>query len=214
MKRVDETGRRGILKAAGLLAAGAMHWPGALFHRPAAADEKASPADAAIGRREIVKGLDGMSRAADPGADPFVTGHTAAAVMASAFFCREQKIDGDTQQEILSLMEARLLTNPVYSPRPEEAAEPGLVDGLVKDLDAGIDTLRRSGHNIIFAVVSLKALREVPEAVTPERVKGLRKTVQSFGTRRRPGAGPPRQDKDGFVDLGDEQAFIRFVFEE
>ncbi|HEX4607121.1 MAG TPA: hypothetical protein VH092_02865, partial [Urbifossiella sp.] len=175
------------------------------------ADDTAPPA-AAVGRREVVKGLDGMSRAADPGNDPFSTGHCAAAVMAAAFFCREQRIGGDAQRDILSLVEARLLTAPVFTPRPAAAADPGLVDGLVRDLDAGIDTLRRSGHNIIFAVVSLKALREVPEAATPDRVKGLRATVQSFGARRPAGAArPPR---DGFVDLGDEPAFIRFVFEE
>ncbi len=82
---------------------------------------------------------------------------------------------------------------------------------LVKDLDAGIDTLRQSGHNIIFTVISLKALRAVPDAATPTRVNGLRKMVQSFGTK---GGNPPLQNKDSFVDLSDEQQFIRFIFEE
>lgn len=56
--------------------------------------------------------------------------------------------------------------------RTEKKADPELVEGLVKDLDAGIDSLRRSGHNIIFANISLKTLREVPEvpeAATPAR---------------------------------------------
>ena len=59
-----------------------------------------------------------------------------------------------------------------------------MVERLAKDLDAGIDTLRRAGHNIIFANISLKTLREVPEAATPERVAGLRKMVRSFGTKK------------------------------
>lgn len=127
-------------------------------------------------------------------------------------FCREEKLNAETQKEILSLVEARLLTNPIYAPRPKEPTDPELIDGLVKDLDSGIDSLRRSGHNIIFAVVSLKALREMAEAVTPARVKGLRKMVQSFGTRKGPGI--PLQDKDTFVDLSDEKKFIGFVCEE
>src|SRR5205807_5521525 len=87
MQRSDAIARRDLLKT-GLLVAGAGLWPEALFPGLARADEKEPPADASIGRREIVKGLDGMSRVADRGNDPFTGGHNAAAVMASAFFCR------------------------------------------------------------------------------------------------------------------------------
>ena len=167
---------------------------------------------AAVGRREILKGLDGMSRAADPGSYSFVNGHMAAAVISSAFFCREQKLDDETRKELLSLVETRLLTKPIFEPRKEERADPDLVAGLVQDLDAGIDTLRRYGHNIIFAVLSLKALRAEPDAATPARVKGLREMVQSFGKSKEPGNRP--KAKDGFVDLSDEQKFIRFALEE
>ncbi|MBA4067041.1 MAG: hypothetical protein C0501_25700 [Isosphaera sp.] len=212
MSRSTEVTRRDLLQRTGLIAAGAGLWSDALFPNPAEADEKKSPAEAAVGRREILKGLDGMSRAADPGNDAFVCGHTAAAVISSAFFCREQKLDDEARKELLALLEARLLTKPIFEPREEDRAAPELVDGLVQDLDAGIDTLRRSGHNIIFAVVSLKALKAEPDAATPARVKGLRATVQSFGKSNGPGNRP--KDKDGFADLGDEQKFVRFVFEE
>jgi hypothetical protein len=211
MKESDAAARREFLKAA-VLSAGAALWSGTFFQRLAAADEKEPPAESAPnGRRELVKGLDGMSRVAE-GGDVFAGGHTAAAVMSSAFFCREQKIDADTQKEILSLVEARLLKSRIYAPRPEEKADPELVADLVKDLDAGVNRLRRSGHNIIFANTSLKALREVPEAATPERVAGLRKMVQSFGAGK--GAGPTLNNRDTFVDLSDETKFVHFVFEE
>lgn len=194
MKVSGEFARRDLLKSAGLLAAGAGLLPEDWLQRLAAADEKKPSAEAAaIGQREIVKGLDGMSRVADKGNDPFVSGHNAAAVLAAAFFCREAKLDDETQKALLSLIESRLLINPIYASLPKEAADPELIAGLVKDLDTGIDTLRRSGHNIIFAVVSLKALRTLPEAVTPTRVKGLRKMVQSFGTQKSP--GPPCQTR-------------------
>jgi hypothetical protein len=44
MKRADETGRRAVLRVAGLFAAGAVHWSGALFQRASAADESATTA--------------------------------------------------------------------------------------------------------------------------------------------------------------------------
>jgi hypothetical protein len=201
--------RRQFLKEA-VVSAGAGLWSGTFFQRFAAADEKKTPAESApIGRRELVKGLDGMSRVADQGNDPFTDGHTAAAVMASAFFCREEKIDTDTQKEILSLVEARLLKGRIYAPRPEEKADPEHVAALLKDLDARIGRLRWSGHNIIFATISLKTLREVPEAATPKRVAGLRKMVQSFGA-----GGSPLRNDGTFVDLGDETKFVHFVFDE
>jgi hypothetical protein len=211
MQTSDMIARRDLLKS-GLFAAGAALWPEALFETPASADEKKPPEASTIGRRELLKGLDGMSRVADKGNDPFSGGHNAAAVMASAFFRREQKLDEGTQKEILLLVEARLLTSPIYEPRPKEKADPELVAGLVKDLNAGIDVLRRSGHNIIFANIALKALRDVPEAGTPARVAGLRRMVQSFGTRRTGGSRP--RDMGMPADLADETKFVHFVFEE
>ncbi len=151
-----------------------------------------------------------MSRVADKG-NTFGLGHNAAAVISSAFFCREQKLDADTQKEILAFLDARLLKNPIYAAaRPKETADPKLVEGLLEDLDAGIATLRGKGHNIIFAVTCLKALREVPEAATPERIGGLRKMVQSFGKTK----GAAAKDPDPLVGLDDEQKFIHFIFEE
>ena len=108
---------------AGLFALGAD-----LLSLPAGADEK-KPAGgfSVIGHGEILKGLDGMSRAAEKGHDPFAHGHNAAAVMSAAFFCREQKIGRETQKSILAVMKDRLLTSRIYKARPEEKAEPGLV---------------------------------------------------------------------------------------
>jgi hypothetical protein len=195
---------------AGLIIAGVPFCAEALFDGCAAADDEKPVEDAPIGPREIVKGLDGMSRVAETG-NTFGLGHNAAAVISSAFFCREQKLDADTQKEILAYLDARLLKNPIYAAaRPTETADPKLVEGLVEDLDAGIATLRGKGHNIIFAVTCLKALRAVPEAVTSERIGGLRKMVQSFGKTK----GAVEKDPEPLVGLEDEQKFIHFIFEE
>ena len=180
MSRSDAIARRQLLKA-GLIVAGAPFCPEALFDRRAGAADEKPMADTPIGPREIIKGLDGMSRVADKG-NTFAGGHNAVAVISSAFFCREQKLGTDTQKEIRTYLDARLLKNPIYAAaRPKQAADPKLTEGLLEDLDAGIATLRGKGHNIIFAVTCLKALRAVPEAATPERIDGLRKMVRSFG---------------------------------
>ena len=103
------------------------------------------------------------------------------------------------------------MKNPIYAAaRPKEAADPKLIEGLLEDLDGGIASLRGKGHNIIFAVTCLKALRAVPDAATPERIDGLRKMVQSFGQTR----GEAEKDSDPLVGLDDEQKFVHFIFEE
>ncbi len=209
MTRSEAITRRQLMKA-GLIIAGVPFCAEALFDGRAAADDEKPAEDTPIGPREIVKGLDGMSRVAETG-NTFGLGHNAAAVISSAFFCREQKLDADTQKEILAFLDGGLLKSSIYAAaRPKETADPKLVEGLVEDLDAGIATLRGKGHNIIFAVTSLKALRAVPEAVTPERVAGLRKMVQSFGKTK----GAVEKDPEPLVGLDDEQQFIHFIFEE
>jgi hypothetical protein len=148
--------RRKLLNA-GLIIAGAPFCPEALFDGRAAAADKNPSKDAPIGPREIVKGLDVMSRVAEK-RNTFGFGHNAAAVISSMFFCREQKLDADAQKEILAYLDARLLKNPIYAAaRPKEVADPKLTEGLLEDLDAGIAKLRGKGHNIIFAVTCLKA---------------------------------------------------------
>jgi hypothetical protein len=213
MSTSREFARRDVLKTAAFFAAGTSSLPGAIFARLGTEQRSTPRANATTtGRREIVSGLDGMSRVAEAGNDPFADGHVAAGVIAFTFFCRENDLEAATQETILSLVEARLLASPIFAPRPEEPADAELVGGLLEDLDAGIDSLRGSGHNIIFATASLKALREVPEAATPARIAGLRSMVQSFGARRNPGNAA----KAGvsIPDLGDEKQFVRFVFEE
>jgi hypothetical protein len=210
MTRSEAITRRQLLKA-GLIIPGAPFCAEALFDGRAAADDEKPAEDTPIGPREIVKGLDGMSRVAETG-NTFGLGHNAAAVISSAFFCREQKLDADTQKEILAYLDARLLKNPIYAAaRPKQAADPKLTEGLLEDLDAGIATLRGKGHNIIFAVTCLKALRAVPEAVTRERIDGLRKMVRSFGKTR---GGAEEDPEPPLVGLDDEHKFIHFIFEE
>jgi hypothetical protein len=108
---------------------------------------------------------------------------------------------------------ARLLTQEQGKPLPQAQWEIAQSIGTLRyfaALDAGIATLLGKGHNIIFAVTCLKALRAVPEAATPGRIDGLRQMVRSFG-KTRGGAG---KDPESLVGLDDERKFIHFAFEE
>ncbi len=209
MTRSDAIVRRQLLKA-GLIVAGAAVLPRGTVRRRAAADDEKLADVTPIGPREIVKGLDGMSRVAEEG-NTFGLGHNAAAVISSAFFCREQKLDADTQKEILAFLDARLFKNPIYAAgRPKEAADPKLAEGLLEDLDAGIATLRGKGHNIIFAVTCLKALARCPR---PRRPSGSTACGRWSGASGRRRAGP-RRIPNPLVGLDDEQKFVHFIFEE
>jgi hypothetical protein len=202
--------RRDVLKAGGLLAGAGLC--GANLRALAAAVGSPRPRPGGFGDAELVRGLDGMSRVADAGRDVFVDGHVAAAVLCSVFFGREQEFDADTWRALQALVEARLLAVPIFAPCREEPADEKLVDGLVEELDVGIGSLRRSGHDIIFAALSLKALREVPAAATPARIRGLRAMVRSFGTEKV--AGARLRGADPFVGLDDEPRFVRFALAE
>ena len=86
---------------AGLIVAGTPFCPEAPFDRRAAADDEGPAGDAPFGSREILKGLDGMSRVAEKG-NAFAGGRDAAAGISSAFFCRERGLDADMQKAILA----------------------------------------------------------------------------------------------------------------
>ncbi len=209
-KRSIAIGRRNFVQSGiGLVGCGLL--AETFFPDTTLAEEEKPPVADIIGTQMILKGLDGMSRSTAKGKNPFVDGHNAAAVMASAFFCREQHVPDEAQRELLAFMEKGLLRNRIYEARPREEPVADLEGGLLEDLHEGIGDLRRSGHNIIFGVLSLKALRAVPQAKTPERMAGLREMIRSFRT---PDRGIFVPDDEELADLEDEKAFIRFVFRE
>lgn len=182
--------------------------PGALR---AEGDKEKAKVPTIIGERELLKGLDGMSRSVAKGKNPFVDGHNAAAVIASSFFCQEQKIGEEAQRELLAFMEKRLLRSRIYQAQPKEDPDLELEKGLLADIEEGIGDLRRIGHNIIFAALGLKALRAMPQTRTPMRVEGLQAMIRSFNKIDR-GVFVP--DDPGLVGLEDEKKFVHFIFKE
>ena len=169
MTRSEAIVRRKFLKA-GLIVAGLPFCPEAIWFDSAPLPGTIeTPAEGTpIGPREIIKGLDGMSWVADK-RNTFAGGHNAAAVISSAFFCREQKLDVDTQKEILAYLDARLFKNPIYAAaRPREAADPRLVEGHCSRTSTPASP-RCAGKATTSSSRSpaSSALRAVPEAATP-----------------------------------------------
>jgi hypothetical protein len=92
-------------------------------------------------------------------------GHWGAAVLAGCFLVEENDIDLQCEQAVERQLSLFIKTHRErFEPRFEPApAAPDGTSPLVMALERNIDRLCWVGHNVIFAALSLKALRRVPE---------------------------------------------------
>ena len=140
-------------------------------------------------REHLVLGLNALSRAHT--SDYFADSHRGAAMIAAYYLCQRQDIEPGAARIIAEKVEASWSGSPLFAPFPEEPSNPALTGRITQALAAGTDRLRQAGHNVIFPALALKAMAEVPEAVTPLRVAGICKLVESFTAT------------DEFLDEGD-----------
>lgn len=71
---------------------------------------------------------------------------------------------------------------------PKQKADATLIDGIAESLEQSIDQPRQSGHNVIFAALAIRALKEHPELSTPAVVDGIRRLMMMFKNQS-PGSG-------------------------
>jgi len=76
----------------------------------------------------------------------------------------------------------------MFEPFPKEKPEPNLIDDIAKALSRNVDHTRQSGHNVIFATIAIRALRDHPDLATPSIVKGIQKLIGGFDNAA-PGSG-------------------------
>jgi hypothetical protein len=154
-----------------------------------------------IDRDYLARGLCAMSRAhrVNP-----MAGHLGAAVIAG-YFIGEQHPDLDA--EVYAGIEAELQRimrgESVFSPPADapitvaemfepfaakEQPQEDLIDGIADALAHNVDQARESGHNVIFAAIALRALRDHPEHATPSTTDGIRKLIAAFDNAT-PGSG-------------------------
>jgi len=153
----------------------------------------------------LSKGLNALARAHQMGA---MAGHLGASVL-SGYFIGEQQADLDKvvyrgiEADLDKVMRGEsvfgrkmskaspLLDSELFMPFPDRedgTSDAGLIDGIAADLKKSLQAPRQSGHNVIFASLAIRALKDHPEFATPAVVDGIRKLMLLFKNQH-PGSG-------------------------
>jgi hypothetical protein len=152
------------------------------------AGEEKAVAPTLLGPEYLKKGLAALSDAHKRG---WLEGHNGAAVLATYYFCQENALAERTVHALGRQIDAFIAKSPEEFPTPDPgrgSAEPARI---VEQLDGQIADLRAGGHDVIFASLALKALRDVPEYATPTIVDGICELLKLIVARRRPEPDTP-----------------------
>ncbi len=108
-------------------------------------------------------------------------GHFGAAVIAAYYFSHEQQL-GQAAGAALARQLDRMIAghNDLFLPHDRAGKGMGDVTSIIAALDDNIVELHAIGHNVIFASLALKALRQRPELATPATIAGLVALVRQF----------------------------------
>ena len=156
----------------------------------------------------LSKGLNALARAHHMSS---MAGHLGASLVAG-YFVGEQRpnldqtvyegIEGDLDRVIdgesvfgrKMSKNSELADSELFAPFPSQKADPSLVDGVAEGLLSNVGEARQSGHNVIFASLTIRALKEHPELATPAVVDGIRRLLSLFDDEH-PGSGYYGRDK-------------------
>lgn len=128
--------------------------------------------------RYLQYGLDAISRAHQT--NYFTDGHRGAAIIAAYFFCQEYEVEQGVPNILRSLIDEQWVDTPLCEPFPREKRYVTGVERILEALEQSMDYLRQVGHNVIFPTMALKAFQQLPEMVTPSRVRGICKLIEAF----------------------------------
>jgi hypothetical protein len=150
----------------------------------------------------LSRGLNALARAHHMNS---MAGHLGAAVIAG-YFVGEQRpdldpevgkgIEGDLERVMRGesvfgkrmSKNSKLTDSELFEAFPKQKPDETLIDGIAEGLEKSIDEPRESGHNVIFASLAIRALKEHPEFATPAVVDGILKLMALF-TNAHPGSG-------------------------
>lgn len=148
----------------------------------------------------LPRGLYAMARAHRVSA---MSGHLGAAVVAG-YFIGEQHPDLDEKvytgieaeleriirgESVFSPKKDAALNAPaMFEPFAKEQPQENLIDGIADALWRNINRTRESGHNVIFASIAIRALKDHPDLATPSITDGVRKLIARFDNAS-PGSG-------------------------
>lgn len=134
-------------------------------------------------RDYLAKGLTGMARSLHGrwGEPQWVAGHMGAAVLAAWYFQNENELDASAAAALKVQVDKLIEQQPdFFVPFKPAAAVPALLDEIPRALEPSIQNPDTAGHNVIFAMLATKALKESPELITPEIVEGIRQLIAQF----------------------------------
>jgi hypothetical protein len=131
-----------------------------------------------LDERYLLSGLNALSRAHRM--DYFADGHRGAALISAYYLCRESDVEPGVSDTIAAIVDEHWTQTDLCAPFPPEEPCPDRLGRVADSLARSIGQLREVGHNVIFASLALKALRQMPEAIIPSRVAGICRLIDSF----------------------------------
>ncbi len=211
-----------------------------LLSRLAGADDVSAKTGRPLDDSYLEKGLNALARAHYMSS---MAGHLGASFIAG-YFVGEQRphldpevyngIEGDLERVIRGesvfgkrmSKKSKLSDQELFESFPKQKPDVSLIDGIAEGLEKGIDKPRQSGHNVIFASLAIRALKEHPECATPAVVDGILKLMALF-VNETPGSGYYGKEKgrihgdkitlsddDGAPDYGDVKGMVIAVLDE
>ncbi|MEZ6123580.1 MAG: hypothetical protein R3C49_10430 [Planctomycetaceae bacterium] len=140
----------------------------------------------------LPKGLCALARAHQVSA---MSGHLGAAVVAGYFIGErhpdlDDRVSTGIEAELDRIIRGESVFSPkknaaisaaaMFEPFPKEVPQENLIDAIADALSRNIDRARESGHNVIFASIAIRALKDHSDLATPSIVDGICKLIAAF----------------------------------
>lgn len=139
------------------------------------------------------QGVRGLANAHKAGT---MAGHLGAAVAAGYFFGEDQSdlpqavfvgIQGELERIIrgeeaiwFDAKKAGIAPSELFERLPKEEPDANAIGSIVAALQNNVGETRQSGHNVIFASIAVRALRDHAGYAAPSAIAGIRKLIAGF----------------------------------
>lgn len=171
-----------------------------VFSQEADAAETKLPNGVMLDDAYLAKGLTAMARA-----QGWFEAHWGAGIIAGYYLLKNNRLDEETTLGIKRQMDVVIaLRKEQFTPFPEQDAEPKHTEDILKALRPAMDDgLRAHGHAVIFASLSVRALREVPHMAQPaiiEKLCGLSRQISKLKPKLPSGTVKPYANTQAMIE--------------
>ena len=159
----------------------------------------ASAAGAELDESYLERGLTGMAKA-----NGWFESHWGAGILAGYYLCKENQLPAETVAGIKKQLDTAIkIRGDQFVPLPEEPVKEESIQSIAKALEPAIEGgLRAHGHAVIFASLSIRALKDVPHMAQPTLVNklcGLSRQISKKKPEMKPSA-KPYEDSQEMID--------------